>query len=243
MIQGNSSSFFHCDQVIRSRLIACHRICIISGREDGSIAAKSSLGTFSIAHFNASEHEKVARQIYSLKSHQSFSPHSTKNLTASLCGCVQNNSTCLKREYNDRQSHKMLHNILTLSLLLSLPFITLLTHTREARKSPGGRPWPRHSQLVPVPTRKQLIMCERLSECLLSGQQQHSAIYLPSRQDGRPAQHADTHSHPHTHTEELNAHIHMHKAARIHACTENALIRQMCRGTHARMQVLAVLSS
>lgn len=43
-------------------------------------------------------------------------------------------------------------------------------------------------------------MCERLSERLLSGQQQHSAIYLPWRQDSQHTMQACTHPHTHTHT-------------------------------------------
>lgn len=52
-----------------------------------------------------------------------------------------------------------------------------------------------HRRLVPVPTRKQLIICERLSERLLSGQQQHSAIYLPWRQESQHTTQACTHPH------------------------------------------------
>lgn len=62
----------------------------------------------------------------------------------------------------------------------------------------GGRP-----ELVPVPARKQLIMCERLSERLLSGQQQHSTIYPPAPppRAPRPARrHAVAYACTHTHT-------------------------------------------
>lgn len=171
-----------------------------------------------------------------------------KTLTTSLCGLVQNNSICLKREYNDRQTHKIGHNILSLSFTVfafhhSLSRSLSLTHTHTCMHARlerlGGRPWPRHSQLVPVPTRKQLIMCERLSECLLSGQQQHSAIYLPSRQDSEPAHHAGMHSLilKHTHTlsqmwknKNGQTQIHSNVQECAHAkckytCTENTLMQ------------------
>ena len=91
---------------------------------------------------------------------------------------------------------------------MSLCFITFsLRFTHTSLEMLGGRPWLSHSRLVPIPTRKQLIMCERLSEYLLSGQQHRSAINLPSRQDSQPAHHAgmqtcilSLYSHTHTHT-------------------------------------------
>ena len=102
--------------------------------------------------------------------------------------------------YNDRQTFSFCLNF----LCISSHFLSV-SHT--SLEMLGGRPWPSYSRLVP--TRKQLIMCERLSECLLSGQQQHSAIYLPSRQNSQPAHHAgmhsliltNTHTHTHTHTD------------------------------------------
>lgn len=147
-----------------------------------------------------------------------FTTFNQNNLTTSLRGRLQNNSTCFKGEHSDRQTHKIGHNILSCSLV-SLHFITPLslclslacicthtqhTHTKTRLEILGGRPWTSLSRLVPGPTRKQLIMCERLSECLLSGQQQHSAIYLPSRQNkaaSTPCRHAL--SHPRTYSQML----------------------------------------
>lgn len=114
-----------------------------------------------------------------------------------------------------------------------------LSDSRARLERLGGRPWSSHSWLVPVPTRKQLIMCERLSECLLSGQQQqHSAIYhphpnphLPWRQDSLPAHHPSMHSSSHTcgrtkmHSPNCIPSLWNHPQLQSSTCTEIPLMR------------------
>lgn len=76
-----------------------------------------------------------------------FTTFNQNNLTTSLRGRLQNNSTCFKREHSDRQTHKIGHNILSCSLV-SLHFITPLslclslacicTHTHNTHKNSSG---------------------------------------------------------------------------------------------------------
>lgn len=124
-------------------------ICTTNTQVRETIGGRSQLKTFNTSQFYSTEHKKVAGQTCL---------HFTSIVSISKAHCstvLQNNSICYKkREFNDRQTRKIGHNILSCSLTVFSFHHSLSLRLKHTSGEPGWEALAQPQSTGPSPNKE-----------------------------------------------------------------------------------------